>query len=80
MLFRSPRTSTAHRALADAEMAAHLLEQIRHDLRSRHKVSTPDHALLMALQRCAKAAVGAMVARYAAASYNALLHPLSQHG
>ena len=75
-----PRSGQAHRALADAEMAAHLLEQIRHDLRSRHKVATPDHALLMALQRCAKAAVGAMVARYAAASCSVPPHSLSQRG
>jgi DNA polymerase-3 subunit epsilon len=64
-----PRTGVAHRALADAEMAAHLLEQIRHDLRTRHKVATPDHALLMALQRCAKAAVATLVARYALAAH-----------
>ena len=75
-----PRTGTAHRALADAEMAAHLLEQIRHDLRSRHKVATPDHALLMALQRCAKAAVGAVVARYAAATCCTPVGLLSEHG
>ena len=39
-----------------------------------------DHALLMAVQRCAKAAVGAMVARYAAATCNELPHSLSEHG
>lgn len=48
---RLPRAGTAHRAMADAEMAADLLEQIRLDLRSRHNVATPDHALLMTLQR-----------------------------
>jgi DNA polymerase-3 subunit epsilon len=64
---RLPRIGAAHRALADAEMAAHLLEQIRHDLRSRHQVAAPDHAMLMALQHCTKAAVGALVARYACA-------------
>ena len=62
---RLPRTGTAHRALADAEMAAALLGQIRHDLRTRHQVPAPDHAMLMALQRCAKAKVAALVARYA---------------
>ena len=56
-----PKTGTAHRALADAEMAAALLGQIRHDLRTRHAVAAPDHALLMALQRCAKAKVGRML-------------------
>jgi DNA polymerase-3 subunit epsilon len=61
---RLPRTGTAHRALADAEMAAALLGQIQHDLRSRYGVSSPDHALLTALQRCAKPAVGRLMAQY----------------
>ena len=61
------RTGQAHRALADAEMAAELLGQIRHDLRTRHGVATPDHALLMALQRCAKSAIGTFMARHASA-------------
>ncbi|ABM39410.1 3'-5' exonuclease [Polaromonas naphthalenivorans] len=60
-----PRTGQAHRALADAEMAVELLGQIQHDLRTRHRVASPDHALLMALQRCAKSAVGALMARHA---------------
>jgi DNA polymerase-3 subunit epsilon len=62
---RLPRTGQAHRALADAEMAAGLLGQIQHDLRTRHGVRQPDHALLMALQRCAKSAVGVLMARHA---------------
>lgn len=61
---RLPRTGAAHRALADAEMAAHLLGQIQHDLRCRHRVASADHTLLMALQRCAKPAVGALMAKY----------------
>ena len=64
---RLPRTGQAHRALADAEMAAGLLGQIQHDLRTRHRVAQPDHALVMALQRCAKSAVGTLMARYASA-------------
>ncbi|MDB5779355.1 MAG: DNA-directed polymerase [Polaromonas sp.] len=60
-----PRTGQAHRALADAEMAAGLLGQIQHDLRTRHRVAQPDPALLMALQRCAKASVGSFMARHA---------------
>ena len=59
-----PRTGAAHRALADAEMAAALLGQIQQDLRSRYGVSKPDHALLMALQRCARPAVGRLMAQY----------------
>ena len=62
---RLPRAGRAHRALADAEMAASLLGQIQHDLRARHGVGKPDHALLMNLQRCAKPAVPALMAKYA---------------
>lgn len=64
---RLPRTGQAHRALADAEMAACLLGQIEHDLRTRHRVAQPDPALLMALQRCARSAVGTLMARHASA-------------
>jgi DNA polymerase-3 subunit epsilon len=62
---RLPRGGRAHRALADAEMAASLLGQIQQDLRTRHGVSQPDHALLMLLQRCARPAVGALMAQHA---------------
>jgi len=62
---RLPRAGAAHRALADAEMAAELLGQIQQDLRTRHGVANPSHALLMVLQRCAKSAVSALMARYA---------------
>ena len=65
---RLPKTGRAHRAMADAEMAASLLGQIQHDLRTRHRVASADHALLMALQRCAKPAVGALMARHAQAA------------
>ena len=60
-----PRTGQAHRALADAEMAAALLARMQHDLRTQWRVPRPDHALLMALQRCAKPAVGKLLAQHA---------------
>jgi DNA polymerase-3 subunit epsilon len=63
---RLPKAGRAHRAMADAEMAASLLGQIQHDLRVRHRVAKTDHALLMGLQRCAKPAVPAFIARHAA--------------
>lgn len=63
--FQLPRTGRAHRALADAEMAAELLHRIQHDLRTRHGVSDPDHAFLMDLQRCTKAAVAKRLAGHA---------------
>ena len=62
---RLPRTGQTHRALADAEMAAELFGQIQRDLQSRHGVASADHALLIALQRCAKSAVAALLARHA---------------
>ncbi len=66
--FQLPRTGRAHRALADAEMAAELLGRIQHDLRARHGVSDPDHAFLMALQRCARAALPTFMRARAAAA------------
>ena len=60
-----PKAGRAHRAMADAEMAASLLAQIQYDLRARHRVAA-DHGLLMALQRCAKPAVGVLMAKYSA--------------
>lgn len=59
-----PRAGRAHRALADAEMAAALLAQIEHDLRTRHGVARPHHALLMALQRSTRPAMRGVVAQY----------------
>lgn len=52
-----PRTGQAHRALADAEMAAALLARIQHDLRQRWGIAQPHSALLLALQGCTKAAL-----------------------
>lgn len=62
-----PRAGRAHRALADAEMAAALLARMQHDLRERWRVPQPCHALLSTLQRCARPKVGALLAGYASA-------------
>lgn len=61
-----PSTGRAHRALADAEMAAALLARMQQDLCSRHALPWPDHALLMQLQRCSKARTGSWLAQQAA--------------
>ena len=61
---RLPRTGQAHRALADAEMAAALLARIRADLRERYAVPAPTHALLMALQTWPRAALEKRLSRY----------------
>lgn len=52
--FDLPVSGRAHRALADAEVAAHLLARMQHDLQKRHGCSRADAALLMALQRTAR--------------------------
>jgi DNA polymerase-3 subunit epsilon len=59
-----PRTGQAHRALADAEMAAALLARMQHDLRERYAVPEPTHALLMALQTWPRAAVPKRLGEY----------------
>ncbi len=61
---RLPRTGQAHRALADAEMAAALLAHIQADLRERYAVPEPTHALLMALQTWPRAAVPKRLGEY----------------
>ncbi|MFG5776885.1 PolC-type DNA polymerase III [Comamonas sp. J-3] len=49
-----PPADKAHRALADAEMTAHLLLRMQADLRDRWFISNPAHSLLHGLQRCQK--------------------------
>ena len=60
-----PRAGVAHRAMADADMAASLLALQQRELRQRWGVAQPDHALLQLLQRCAKPAVGRLLERLA---------------
>ena len=60
-----PRTGQAHRALADAEMAAALLARMQHDLRTQWRVAEPSYTLLQTLQRCAKPKVAALLAQHA---------------
>lgn len=62
---RLPRTGAAHRALADAEMAAALLVRMQEDLRQRYRVERVDHGLLRALQQCPGGKVAATLAGYA---------------
>ena len=57
--FDLPVSGRAHRALAAAEVAAHLLARMQHDLQKRHGCSRADAALLMALQRVARQQVSA---------------------
>lgn len=61
-----PTSGRAHRALADAEVAAALLCRIRSDLRSQFKVPEPRHALLMKLQSCTRRAVPKAIEKHLA--------------
>jgi DNA polymerase-3 subunit epsilon len=68
-----PSAGRAHRAMADAEVAAHLLARIQADVCGRFGLpDAPDapgapHALLMQLQRSPRGALGKVVERYQAA-------------
>ena len=61
-----PTSGRAHRAMADAEVAAALLGRIRDDLRVQFKVEDPRHALLMKLQACSRKAVPKAIEKHLA--------------
>jgi DNA polymerase-3 subunit epsilon len=46
-----PNTGKAHRAMADAEMAANLTAHLSHELRSTHGIAAVSHQLLCKLQK-----------------------------
>ena len=58
---RLPRAGQAHRAMADAEMAAALLVRIQQDLRGPSGSGRADHAWLMQVQACPKARLGRLL-------------------
>ena len=62
-----PRAGRAHRALADAEMAASLLARLQSDLCQRYGLAWPGHDLLMDMQRWARPQMGRLMQRYMAA-------------
>lgn len=66
-LHHLPTSGRAHRAMADAEVAAALLLQLQHDLQTRHGCALADHALLMGLQRTSRHMVGGYLKRSATA-------------
>lgn len=67
-LHRLPSAGRAHRALADAEVTAHLLLQIQRDVSNRFseelRQREVDHGLLRTLQRSEARALQRCVARY----------------
>ena len=62
--FDLPVSGRAHRALADAEVAAHLLARMQRDLEKRHDCPAADATLLMALQRVGKQQLGAFLRQW----------------
>lgn len=63
-----PSAGRAHRALADAEVAASLLARIRGDIRRDYEVDDAPHDLLVKLQRCQRKAVPKAIQGYFQAS------------
>lgn len=61
-----PTSGRAHRAMADAEVAAALLGRIRSDLRIQFKVPDPRHELLIKLQACARKALPKAIEKHLA--------------
>ena len=59
-----PMTGRAHRAMADAEMAAGLWLGIRHALAQRYRLPDADHATLCALQSVPRAGLAAWIGRH----------------
>ncbi|MDR3006231.1 MAG: 3'-5' exonuclease [Acidovorax sp.] len=58
-----PPADKAHRALADAEMTAHLLLRMQADLQRRWHIPEANHALLQQLQTCPKKQMGMLLQR-----------------
>jgi DNA polymerase-3 subunit epsilon len=66
-----PSAGRAHRAMADAEVAAALLSRIRHDLGRRFGAHQPGHELLVKVQAAPKPKVAAVVAQFLARAKDA---------
>ena len=58
-----PPADKAHRALADAQMTAHLLLRMQHDLQTRWHIPQPAHRLLQHIQSCQRQHVPALLQR-----------------
>jgi len=59
-----PATGRYHRALADAEATAHLLQHIQQELRRRFRLSAVSHELLVAIQAANRGQLEACISRY----------------
>jgi DNA polymerase-3 subunit epsilon len=63
-----PSAGRAHRAMADAEVAAALLSRIREDIQRDYQVEAAPHELLVKLQRCQRKAVPKAIQSYFSSS------------
>ncbi|PWB34419.1 DNA polymerase III subunit epsilon [Pseudomonas sp. SDI] len=59
-----PDTGTAHRAMADAEMAANLAQHLAGQLRQQHGLSEVSHQLFCSLQKVPAAKLAETLLRY----------------
>jgi len=59
-----PCAGRAHRAMADAEVAAALLSRIQEDIQREYEVDAAPHELLVKLQRCQRKAVPKAIEGY----------------
>jgi DNA polymerase-3 subunit epsilon len=67
-LHQLPSAGRAHRALADAEVTAALLQRIQADLCHRFELPDVQHPLLMKIQSNPKNAMAGVVMKYRAAA------------
>ena len=58
---RLPSTGTYHRAMADAEMTAHLIVKMESDLKREYRLDTVPHELFRVLQKAPKAQLASHV-------------------
>jgi DNA polymerase-3 subunit epsilon len=59
-----PHTGQAHRAMADAEMAANLLQHLATELRQTHGLNNVGHDLFCTLQKVPKAKIAEVLQRH----------------
>lgn len=60
-MLRLPNTGRSHRALADAEVTAHLLLRLQQELMRRYSISTVSHDLLQLIQKKSRSQMDACV-------------------
>jgi DNA polymerase III subunit epsilon len=73
-----PASGRAHRAMADAEVAAALLARIQRDLERRYGVFDCDHALLVKLQKAPKKKLPDAIRNHLEALKAGMLNPQSR--